>query len=267
MVGRNGFGQARQRRLDALDRRQDVRPGLASDDHQDRPLAIDPGGQTVVLDVVGDAGDVAQADGCAVLVGNDQPTIGVRPEQLIVGRQVVGALGTTNRPLGLVGRRLRKGGSDVFESQTPTCQSLWIDLDPNRGLLTAADHHLTDAFDLRDLLRQDAVRGVEYLRQGQSPRLQGQDQNGRIRRIHLAVIGQAGQVRGQLARGGVDGRLNIARGGRDLAIQIELHRHGRRAECADRRQLGETRDATEAALERRRHRRGHGLGAGPREGG
>ena len=59
--GRDRLGQARQRRLDAVDGLQDVRARLAADDHQHRALAVDPGGQAVVLDVVEDARDVAQA--------------------------------------------------------------------------------------------------------------------------------------------------------------------------------------------------------------
>ncbi len=79
--------------------------------------------------------------------------------------------------------------------------------------------------------------------------------------IDSAVRGKVGRSGGQLSRGGVDGRLNVARGGVDVAIQIELQNNARGAQLAGGRHLRDTRDASELAFQRRGHRRCHGFGA------
>ena len=102
-------------------------------------------------------------------------------------------------------------------------QRLGIDLDPHGRLLAAADEDLADAVDLRDLLGQHAVGGVEHLRERQRPRLQRQDQDRRVGRVDLAVVRQARQVGGQLATGGVDGGLDVTRRRHHVAVEVELH--------------------------------------------
>ena len=88
-----------------------------------------------------------------------------------------------------------------------------------------------------------------------------QDHDRRVGRVDLAVGGARRQVGGQLAAGGVDRRLHVARRAIDVAIEVELQRDRRGAERARRRDLGDPGDAAEAPLERRRHRRRHRLGA------
>ncbi len=95
--------------------------------------------------------------------------------------------------------------------------------------------------------------------------VEGDDEDRRVGRVHLAVRRLERQVRRELAAGGGDRRLHVARGGVDVAIQVELQRDRRAAERARRRHLGEPRDAPEAPLERRRHGRGHRLRARARQ--
>src|SRR6266702_780468 len=52
-----------------------------------------------------------------------------------------------------------------------------------------------------------------------------------------------------------------------VAVEVELEGQAGRAERAHRGDLGQPGDAAEATLERRRHRRGHRLGAGAGEAG
>ena len=85
---------------------------------------------------------------------------------------------------------------------------------------------------------------------------------GRIGGIDFAVGGIAGQIAGQVAAGGGDGCLHVARRRIDIAAQIELQRDVARSQHARRSHLGDGCDASELALQRRRHRRCHGLGAG-----
>ena len=110
-----------------------------------------------------------------------------------------------------------------------------IDLHAHRRLLPAADEHLPDAGDLRDLLREDGVGGVEDLRQRQRLRREREDQDRRVGRVDLAVVGARRQVRRQLAAGGVDRGLHVARGRVDVAVEIELQRDaGRCRACSSR---------------------------------
>ena len=54
--------------------------------------------------------------------------------------------------------------ADRFETDAVAVQLLRIDFHADGGLRTAADEDLADAFDLRELLREDGIRGVVHLR-------------------------------------------------------------------------------------------------------
>ena len=75
-------------------------------------------------------------------------------------------------------------------------------------------------------------RGVVHLRLVVGVRRQRQDHDRRVGRIDLAVGRIARQVGRQLAAGRVDGGLHVARGGVDVAVQIELQRDRRRARAS-----------------------------------
>ena len=83
--------------------------------------------------------------------------------------------------------------------------------------------------------------------------------------IHFAIGWIARQVRGQLAARRIDGGLHVARGGIDVAVQIELQRDAGRAQLARRCHLVDAGDAAELPLQRSRHRRCHGLRARARQ--
>src|SRR6185312_2613451 len=98
--------------------------------------------------------------------------------------------------------------------------------------------------ELRDLLREDGVARLEDLRQRQRLRAQRVDEDRRVGGVDLAVARAERQVGRQVAAGGVDGGLHVARGGLDVAIEIELQRD----RCgAQRRRRGHLVDAGDAA--------------------
>ena len=82
-VERHGGGQlvleGGQQSLDGVGDLDGVGAGLALDGQDDGPLGavgVDiPGGHLVVFHAVGDGGDVAQADGRAVAIGDDQRAV------------------------------------------------------------------------------------------------------------------------------------------------------------------------------------------------
>ncbi len=86
-----------------------------------------------------------EMDRRAVPVGDDQRTVAVAREQLIVGADRVGLIGTVEIAFGLVDVRRGDRGADVFEGQPVRRDRRRIDLNPDRGLLAAADADEADA--------------------------------------------------------------------------------------------------------------------------
>ena len=64
---------------------------------------------------------------------------------------------------------------------------------------------------------------------------QREDEDRRVGRVHLPVGRLERQVRRELAAGGGDGRLDVARGGVDVAVEIELQRDRRRRRACSSR--------------------------------
>ena len=140
-----------------------------------------------------------------------------------------------------------------------------VDLDADRRLLLAADHHLGDARNLRNLLGQNVV-GIVVDR-GQRQRIGAcrEDHDRRLRRIGLAVGRRRRKSGRQLPTGGGNGRLHVLRRGVDVAVEVELQRDRRLAQRAGRGHLRDPGNLPELALERGRNGGGHGIGAGAGE--
>ncbi len=81
---------------------------------------------------------------------------------------------------------------------------------------------LADALDLAKPLGDDRVAVIVNLGRGQSVGGHRQDHDRRVGGIDLAIGGRGGQVEGQVAGRGVDGRLHVARRAIHVAIEIEL---------------------------------------------
>jgi hypothetical protein len=80
--------------------------------------------------------------------------------------------------------------------------------------------------------------------------------------LALRYVGLLRRVGWQVGARCVDGGLYLARGGVDVAVEVELQRHARRAVATVGRHLVHTGNHTQAPLQRRGHAAGHGLGAG-----
>ena len=128
--------------------------------------------------------------------------------------------------------------------------------------MAAGDGDQADAGDLGDLLREVGVGGVFDLVERQRVGGERQRHDGRVGGVDLAVDGRIGQVGGQEAVGGVDGRLHFLLGDVDVFVEVELEGDDRAAAGADRGHLLEAGHLAELALERRGDRRGHDLRPG-----
>ena len=155
--------------------------------------------------------DVAHPQRGAVAVGDDDVVPVRRPDELIVGVDREGARSAVDRALGLGQRRDRERRAHILERQPFGDEFGGIELDANGGLLLAADAHLGDAGDLTDLLGELGLDIVVDLGQRQEFRGRGEQENRRIRRVHLAVSRRTRQILRQLSAGGVDRRLDVGR--------------------------------------------------------
>ena len=247
--------QLRQEGLHPIGRLDDVGPRLPLDVEDDGALLAGPAGELRVLHAVDHLADLVEADGRAVLVGDDErPERGGLP-QLVVGGQHEILPRPIEVAFGLIDVGLREDGAHVFQRQPG--QSFGIDLHAHGRLLAAIDRHQAHAENLRDLLRQDGVGGVIHLIERQRVRADAEGEDGRVGGIALAVSGRRGKGAGQEVGGGVDGRLHVLLGSVDVPLQLELQGDLGGAEARDRGHLLQRRHLPELPLERRGDGRGH----------
>ena len=215
--------EKRQLRLDAIDSLNDVGAGLPEDDDEHRPGSVHVAGRAQVLRRVLDIGDIREADGLAVVIADDQRPIVGSLGDLIVGDDVfadaiVGELAPRLMRVLQAEHRLH-----AAKREAKALQLGGIDLDAHRRRGAAADAHLSDALNLRELLLQDGGGKVVELRHRVLVRGEADDHDRRIGGIHLAVGGIGRQVGRQIGPRRVDGGLHVAGGAVDVAAQVELH--------------------------------------------
>src|SRR5262249_31722392 len=116
---------------------------------------------------------------------------------------------------------------------------------------TSPHNDLTDTLHLRQPPRHDRGRGIVYLSFVQYIRCEGEHQDRRIGGIYFFICRIVRKVTRQVPACSRYCRLDIASGGIDIAIEIELQRDTRCSERTRRRHLCYSRDASELALERR----------------
>ena len=235
---------------------------LALDVQHHRRQVVGPGGQAHVLGVVLDAGDVADAQRRAVLVGDDQVAVGVGRAQLVVGVQGRGTGRAVEAALGAVEVVAGHRAAQVLQAQPGRRQRRRVGAHPHRRTLAAADADQADPGDLRDLLCQAGIHQVLDLRQRHAIGHHRQGQDRCVRRVHLAEHRLVRQVVGQQALRGVDRRLDFLLGDIEVALQAELQSDHRGAAGTAGRHLVEPRNLPELVLQRRGDRRGHDLRAG-----
>ena len=153
----NDGGDFRQHVFDLLDRVDYIGAGLLVDREQDRGRIIVIGrGETIGRS--GDCGpDIADPHRRAVTVGNDHVVELVGIGDLVVGLDREACPRGRQRTLRGVGRRGDERAADVLQCQPARGKLCRIDLHPDRRPLFAAERHLSDAADLRDLLGEIAV--------------------------------------------------------------------------------------------------------------
>ncbi len=262
---RDGRGKLGQRRADAVDGIDDVGARFAEDDHQHGRLSVHVPGLPDVLHRVQHAGDVLEPHRSAVAIGDDQRRIILGLEDLVVRRQLGGRGPIGELALGTIGVLRRQHGADVFEAEPVGVELRGVDVDAHRRQRAAAHDHLADAVDLGKRLLQQGRRHVIEAPAAVHLGREGEDEDGRVRRIHLPILRVVGQVGGEVSAGCVDRRLHVARGAIDVPVQVELQDDGGRSEIARRCHLRHAGDAAELPLERGGDRRGHRLRAGSRQ--
>ena len=243
--------------LDRLDRGDDVRAGNLEHDEKDARLAVAPGRLRRVLRSRDRLADVAHAHRRPVAIGDDDVVPGLGLGQLVVVLDGEGLLRTDERALGRVDGRNADLRPHVLELQPLLDQLRRIDLNAYGGRLLAADAHEGDAGDLAEVLGEDVFGGVVDVDDRRDVRLNGQDEDGRVGRVDLAIGRRTRQILRQLSRGGVDRGLDVVGGGVDVAVEIELDGDRGRAERTRRRHLRDARDLRDLTLERLRDRSRH----------
>ena len=260
VAGQRG-DQARQLRSNVVDGLDDVGARLARQDHRDAGLAVDEAGVAQVLDEIDDLGDVGEPDRRAIAVGDHQIAILRRVGRLIVGVDLIVVVVVLDRAFRAVGVGGGERGADVLKPDAVVEDRAGVDLDPHRRQRRAGDVDLADARKLRQPLLEDVGGEVIELSGGVGGRRHGDDHDRRVGGIDLMVgriLAQAGR---QVDPRGDDGRLDVAGGAVDVAIEAELERDAGRAERALRRHLVDVGDLAQVALERRRDRGRHRVGA------
>ncbi|MDR6358276.1 hypothetical protein Q3H58_004947 [Pseudomonas psychrotolerans] len=226
-------------------------------------MAVGGGLQVGVFRRLLGGGHVLQAQGGAVLVAEHQLAVLGGATQLVVGVDGDGMVGAVETALGAVDVGRIDHRVDVFQGQAVGGQGLGVDVDAHRRLLAAGQGHQADPGNLRQLQRQAGVDQILHLGQWQAVRGGGQGQHRGVGRIDLLVGGRIGQVVRQEAVGGVDRGLHLLLGDVQRQAEIELQSDHRGAGRTGRIHLRQTGHLPQLALQRRGHRGGQHLGAGP----
>src|SRR5713226_3447736 len=199
------------------------------------------------------------------MAGNNQRLILIGLKELVGVRNARHPRGVGDRTL----RQVSVGGlqraANGLETDVVRVELIGIHFHAYRRARTAHGRNLTDAVDLREFLRQDRIRRIVDLRGRNVFRGEREKQDGRVRGIGLAIGRLPGQIGRELAARRIDGCLNVARRGVDVAVQVKLQRDSRGAQPARRRHLRNAGDAAELALQRRGYGRSHGLRTRARE--
>ena len=161
--------------------------------------------------------------------------------------------------LGRVGVGVGQLRANLFQAEAVLAHLVGVQLDAHPGQRAAAHRHLSNARNLRQLLRHDGGRRVVHLALVEHVRSKRDHEDRRIGGVHLAIGRIARQVCRKIAARGVDRRLHVARRGVDVAIEIELQSDAGGSQTARRSHLGNGCDSSELALEGRGDRRRHRL--------
>ena len=206
----------RHQALHAVNHLDDVCTRLPVHDHHDRGLAVGEAERADVFDGIDDVADVGQAHRGAVAVSHDQRLVIFGLVGLVVGVELIALLRDVDAALGAVGIGAAERCANILQPDAVFEQRRREQFDPNRRQRSAADRDFADAFDLRQLLRQNGRGGVVKFGRHQRIRRQRVDQDRRGCRIELAVGRVAPQIGRQIGARRIDRRLHVARGAVDV---------------------------------------------------
>lgn len=185
--GRKVRGEARQLRLDLVDRFDDVGAGLLVDREQNARRVVMVGCGVPVGRRGHRTADVPHPDRRAVAISNGDVLERLRLGDLIVGDEDEARLRGREAALRGVRGRANESAAHLFERQPARCELGWIDLDAKGRPLLAADGDLGDARYLRDLLRKVAVGIFADRSERQRVGMHRQDQDRRFGGVELPV--------------------------------------------------------------------------------
>ena len=185
-------------------------------------MSVGQPGIAGIFDRVLHVGNIAQTHGTELVAGHDDVLVLVCLEDLVIISNLPGINRIGDFSLGpiRVGRAQR--GAYLLHADSQLAQQRGIEFGAHRRACSTAHKYLSYPRHLRNLLRQDGIGYVIHARQNHSVRGERHNHDGRIRRIHFAVIGPGGQIGGKLAKRSIDGRLHVARGRINVAAEIKL---------------------------------------------
>jgi hypothetical protein len=207
---RNLSAQRRQLRPDRVHNGNRVRVRLLLDRQHDGAPPVEPGRDLVVLDAVVDSRDFIEFHRRPVAPRDDHLTVIAQPcsscadacrRHVLLGT-VQGADGR-----GRIGARHRS--ADIFQRQAARRRSFGIGLHAHGEFLRAVDQHLRNARNLRQRLRDGDVAIFVDGRKRQRLRIQRDEENGKLSRIHFAECRRNDHLDRQTALG--DGQARSER--------------------------------------------------------
>ncbi len=140
-----------------------------------------------------DLAQVGQPDRRPVAESHDQIAVLVGLEQLIVGPDLPGFGPIRQLPFGAVDVGVAQKAAYILEADAVFVHRRRVQLNPDRGQRTAAHENRAYALHLGDFLLENGGGRIINDRSGDRVGGEGQDENGGIGGIDLAVGGAVGQ--------------------------------------------------------------------------
>ena len=257
---RQGFAQGRQVLEDRVHHLDHIGARLLGDLHQHGGLAVEQAQIADILHAIADLGHVLQPHRRAIAICDDQGLIVLGKRGAVIGIDLEGLAGLLDVALGAVGIGGADRGAHIFQADAVFVEGAGIELDADGRRRGAVERDIADARNLRQLLLDDVAGLVVDLPGRQGLGGHGQDQDGKVGRIELAVGGVGAQPPRQVGARGIDRGLHVTGGAVDVAVDVELQHDLGGIDVAARRHLGDAGNGAQMPLQRRRHAGRHGFG-------
>jgi len=263
-AGQTG-AQQRQALLDGVGDSHGIRVGLAHHGENEGTLATDPTGDLVIVHPVADLGDIGQRHHRTVGESNGHTRKGFGVVELSMHVHRIIAHRTQHRALGQVDVMTGNGLGKGLQRYPVRLHGEGVGVNAHRIILLPEDLHLGDPGNTGNGGHHLVHRILVELVDGHIGRSQGDELDGRRRRIELLDEGQAGHARRQQVRGLGDRVFHILGGDIDVLAEVELQNDPRRALTVHRAHGGKARNGGKLLFQRCRHGAGHGLRACSRQ--